>query len=231
MSDFIERDGPRSAKDAMNRRKRKLIRLDLQLKIVFITLFVASLVLLINFQLTLAGLWSLSNQFLESRSVDLLLESIRDSTIQKFLISVSIAVPLAASVGILYSFKFCGPLYKFKKYFTELQSGRWDERCMLRKGDDLQDICEAINAGIDGFRDRLRRNHSLLQEVKAFLGEVAITADGRAQARLRQIQEEIETEARLYRERFEPEGRAAGASGAAEARGAEVEERELEAQQ
>lgn len=185
-----------------NRRRRKLVRLDLQLKIVFITLFVASLVLLINFQLTLAGLWSLSNQFLQNKSVDMLLEGIRSSAIQKFFISVCLAVPLAASVGILYSFKFCGPIYRFKMYLTDLRKGRWDTRCMLRRNDDLQDVCEAINGAVEAFRSRVRDSHDLLQEVDACFGEIAQSADPEAQARVSQIREKIDTEDHEFRQRF-----------------------------
>jgi hypothetical protein len=186
----------------MNRRRRKLIRLDLQLKIVFITLFVASLVLLVNFQLTLASLWSLSEEFLQSNSIHSLLQSLEKSTLQKFLISVVMAVPLAASVGILYSFKFCGPIYRFKKYFTDLQGGRWDERCMLRKGDDLQDLCDTINQCVDGFRQSLRTNHLLLQDVESFLREAAITADGQTQLTLQRIREGITFENEEFSRRF-----------------------------
>jgi hypothetical protein len=46
----------------MNRRRKKYIRPDLQLKVVIITFFAASFLLLVNFQLDIAGLWSLSAQ-------------------------------------------------------------------------------------------------------------------------------------------------------------------------
>jgi len=195
-----------------NRRRRKLIRLDLQLKIVFITLFVASLVLLINFQLTLAGLWSISNQLTETQNVNQLLESIKMSTIRKFLFSVALAVPLAGFVGILYSFKFCGPIYKFKKYFNDLRGGRWDERCMLRDGDDLQDVAGAINEAVECFRDRVRRDHETLADVQAFLETAVFTTDGRGDQLLARIRERIAEGDANFAERFP--SKAAGDSSA-----------------
>ncbi len=185
-----------------NRRRKKLIRLDLQLKIVFITLFVASLVLLINFQLSLAELWSLEEQFSSKYDVDRLLEVIKTATIQKFLFSVAMAVPLAGFVGVLYSFKFCGPIYKFKKYFTELATERWDDRCMLRRGDDLQDVCQAINDGVGAFRDRVRKSHAVLEDVEHFLGEAAFTVDGKTQALLDRIRTGLEEERTEFDARF-----------------------------
>jgi len=184
------------------RRRKKLIRMDLQLKIVFITLLVASLVLLVNFQLTLAGLWSISSQLTESSNVDDVLEFIRSSTIQKFLFSVVMAVPLAGFVGILYSFKFCGPIYRFNKYFTELRTKRWDERCMLRKGDDLQDVCDSINGAMDEFRERIREDHRVLQDVKAFLDRAVFTSDSTSQELLAKVKVGIESEEKFFKERF-----------------------------
>ena len=185
-----------------NRRRKKLTRVDLQLKIVFITLFVASLVLLVNFQLTLAGLWSISSQLTGGYSVNELLESVKASTIRKFLFSVVLAVPLAGFVGILYSFKFCGPIYRFKKYFTELKTGRWDERCMLRKGDDLQDVALAINDGIDCLRGRIRQDQAVLQEVEAFLSSAVFTSDLEGDALLASIRERIVGGRKTYQDRF-----------------------------
>lgn len=184
------------------RRTRKLIRLDLQLKVVFITLFVTSLVLLINFQLNLAGLWSLSSRFMDSTNTRALLDAFRAATIQKFVLSVGMAVPLAASVGVLYSFKFCGPIFRFKSYFAGLKSGRWDERCMLRRGDDLKDVCDAINEAIDVFRDQVRRNHALLQEVKSFLDANPQLDNQVAKDQLELIRAEILEEQESYELRF-----------------------------
>ncbi len=191
---------------AKNRRRKKLIRLDLQLKIVFITLFVASLVLLINFQLALAGLWSMSNHLGEGSNAAELLESVKRSTIQRFLFSVAIAVPLAGFVGILYSFKFCGPIYRFKRYFTGLRDGRWDDRCMLRKGDDLQDVAQVINEGVGVLRGRIRENHEILLDVNEFLSKAALTSDSDSREILAEIRERIRTEQSSFVERFPADG-------------------------
>lgn len=186
-----------------NKRKRKLVRLDLQLKIVFITLFVTCLVLLMNFQLTLIGLWSLENQFAGSSAAEQIIATIRQSTVQKFLISAGMAVPLAASIGILYSFKFCGPIYRFKRYFLDLVAGRWDERCMLRRDDDLQDVCRSINEACDAFRSHARSSHELLAEVRSLLdGEQIPDADASTAQRMAEIRSRIDAEAAEYAQRF-----------------------------
>ena len=120
----------------MNRRKRKLVRLDLQFKVIFITLFVASFVLLINFQLLLAWIVGFSANLGADATVDSVLEQTRSVILHRFLVSLAIALPLSVSVAVLYSFRFCGPIYRFKQHLSDLVVvGRWDRPCTLRKGD------------------------------------------------------------------------------------------------
>ena len=150
-----------------NQRKRKFIRQDIQLKVVFICLFVASLVLLINFQLSLASLWNLSNSLTSTTDLTFALEELRGAVISRFLISVVTAIPLSAAIGVLYSFRFSGPIHRFKKYFLAMnETGRWDEPLFLRKGDDLQDVCESMNNALDDMRGFLVENRELLKEIQ-----------------------------------------------------------------
>lgn len=186
-----------------NRRKRKLIRVDLQLKIVFLTLLVACLALLINFQLSLAALWSLEATLSNTSSVELLVEEVREVLLQKFLLSVGIGIPFAVSVGLLYSFKFCGPICRFKVYFSELCGGSWRKPCTLRKGDDLQDVAQAINHVVDQACDYAEDTHELLQEVRAVVGELEDTVEDEALGqRLTKIKEGIAREAAFYSKHF-----------------------------
>ena len=199
-------------------RKRKLMRLDLQIKVVFITLFVTSLVLLINFQLNLAAVWALAGRYINSQDTTSLIEAFKKSTVQTFLLSIGMAVPLAASVGVLYSFKFCGPIFRFKQYFASLKEGRWDERCMLRKGDDLHDVSDTINESMDLLRDRLRRDHALFQEVKQLLeANPSIKENSSSKDRLDKLHAEIDEEDEFFRERFRSGPSAAPADGVSEA--------------
>jgi hypothetical protein len=195
----------------MNRRRKKFIRSDLQLRIVFMSLFVASLVLLINFQMSLAAVWTISSQ--PALSVEAAMDQVWHELVKKFLISVLLAVPLSVSVGILYSFKFCGPIYRFKKYFTELVTSNWDVRCNLRKGDDLWDVCDAINAGVGVFRERIRESHQILQDARKVLDEVGYTVDENGKSRVQSLKEKIDREDRVWQERFPAASSTAAGSG------------------
>jgi methyl-accepting chemotaxis protein len=191
----------------MNRRKRQFIRTDLQIKIVLVTLFVASLVLLINFQLGLSMLWRLSSQ--PSISAEGALDQMRNELAFTFLVSVAFSIPLSICVGLLYSFKFAGPIHRFKSYFIDLVAGRWDVRCTLRRGDDLSDVCDAINSGVGILRERIRESHEMLGEAGDVLSTVAGAADEAGKAKVGAILEKIERERQIFRERF-PDPKCAG---------------------
>jgi hypothetical protein len=192
----------------MNRRTKKFIRADVQVKIVFIALFVACLALLVNFQMSLATLWAISSQ--PGPTVEGTLDTIRQELVVKFLITVALTIPLSICVGILYSFRFCGPLYRFKKYFDELVDGSWETRCALRKGDDLWDICDSINAGMGNLREQIREDHQILQEAREVLDQVRYTVDEAGKGRIQALRERIDGESRTWSQRF-PEP-AAGAT-------------------
>ena len=150
-----------------NRRRRKFVRKDLQLKIIFGTLFVALIVLVINFQLPIMGMWIMratSSIWLDTH-YNIMIKLLVTSFATSFLLTI----PLAIWMGIVFSFQFCGPIYKIKKFFVELNSGRWDRICRLRKKDDLKDVAEVINQYVGLARDRLRSQHETLERVRAFL--------------------------------------------------------------
>ena len=150
-----------------NRRRRKFIRKDLQLKIIFGTLFVALIVLVINFQLPIMGMRIMrtNSSILLDAHYNLMVKLLVTSFATSFLLTI----PLAIWMGIVFSFQFCGPIYKIKKFFVELNSGRWDRICRLRKNDDLKDVASVINQYVGLARDRLRGQHATLEKVRTFL--------------------------------------------------------------
>jgi hypothetical protein len=156
-------DGRRTAQPYV--RKRKWIRPDIQLKVVLRTMFVAILGLLINFQLSLIGYWLLVQQGPASDPVG----RIPGMLLKYFLISLGIAVPLSITVAVIFSFKFCGPIFRLSRYLGDLVEGSWDRRCGLRAGDDLQDLKDTLNAALDVFRDCVRGQHHLLHDAGALL--------------------------------------------------------------
>ena len=186
----------------MNRRKTKFIRPDMQLKVIFITFFVASFVLLIDFQLCLSGLWSLSTRVGGTAAVDLALEEMRLTLIRKFLVAFGLAIPLSVCVGILYTFRFSGPIHRFKLYFGQLAAGRWDARCELREADQLRDVCERINSGVDVLRTQILKDLRLLQDARDVLDRAPAPTEPRACEEIRSLRSRLDVEIAFHEERL-----------------------------
>lgn len=174
----------------MIRRRKKLVRPDVQLRVILIAFSVASLVLFAVSNLTLSAIWTVSAEW-GSGAMGFALEELKASLIKRFLISGSLAIPLSLALGVVFSFKFAGPLYRFKRFFSDLKDGRWDARCRLRKGDDLQDICDSINEALQSMEDVLSENRGILREARDVLRSAALAADGDHQARTEALDRRI----------------------------------------
>ncbi len=130
-------------------------------------MFVALIVLVINFQLPIMGMRIMrtNSSILLDAHYNLMVKLLVTSFATSFLLTI----PLAIWMGIVFSFQFCGPIYKIKKFFVELNSGRWDRICRLRQKDDLKDVAAVINQYVGLARDRLRSQHATLDKVRSFL--------------------------------------------------------------
>ena len=69
-------------------------------------------------------------------------------------VSFGMLLPLTMAIGILVTFRIAGPLYRFEKYLGDVIRGDEIGPCRLRKGDDLQELCELINKATEPVRIR-----------------------------------------------------------------------------
>jgi nitrogen fixation/metabolism regulation signal transduction histidine kinase len=51
--------------------------------------------------------------------------------------------------AIVLSHRTAGPMFKFKKVFTEIKEGNLQQRIILRPGDDFREVAEEFNAMMD----------------------------------------------------------------------------------
>ena len=158
---------------------------------VFITLLVACLVLLISF----AVLWSQAARIPSFTSVDLILGEVKAVLCQKFLPSVGIGIPFAASVGVLCFFRFCGSFHRFKIYVDSLRTGSWHVPCPLRKIDDLEDVC-------DGIHQTINLAWGLRQQVCSVIEEIEDRLDDTLGKRVLRMKEGVAREVAVYDQRF-----------------------------
>ena len=57
-------------------------------------------------------------------------------------------------VGILATHRLVGPIYRFKVFLKQVADGERPADCKLRQGDELQDVCDLINAATAPVRKR-----------------------------------------------------------------------------
>lgn len=143
-------------------RRSRWVRPGLQLRVILAALSVAVLVLLLNYVFLSFSLLEFKNP--PSDPAAEVVRRTRSFLFQNTLLSLAAAIPLSVLFGVFVSFRFCGPIFRFKRYFSELLSGRWDRNCQLRKGDNLQDLKEAINATLEAMREMMLEQHELLSE-------------------------------------------------------------------
>ena len=150
----------------------------------------------------LASIDEISRNLHEELTVFQVLSFIEASVIRGLFLSLMVALPLAVACGVLYSFRFAGPVYRFQQYFTGLCGGRWDTRCNLRKNDHLQDIAEVINGALDDGRERMFEDQAILQEVKHLLTNTVFTTDDASRALVDRLQERITSAETDFARRF-----------------------------
>jgi hypothetical protein len=126
-----------------NRRRIKLIQPRLQIRMILAFLGVTALALTLQFLLFTSSLARLASEL--PADGDLLLERVPEQVLVVLLVSALVVLPLTFSVGILITFRIAGPLYRMRRFLDDVAAGRRPAECRLRKGDELQDFCEALN--------------------------------------------------------------------------------------
>ena len=59
-----------------------------------------------------------------------------------------ILLPATSVFGILITFRTAGPIHRFKQHLASVARGEQPGPCRIRKGDELQDLCDAINEAL-----------------------------------------------------------------------------------
>ena len=69
-------------------------------------------------------------------------------------VSFGMLLPLTIAVGIMVTFRIAGPIYRFEKFLKQVVSGEQVGPCKLRRGDELEELCELINQATESIRLR-----------------------------------------------------------------------------
>ena len=157
-------DAPKSI---LKLRKKKMIRPDLQWKVILGCVGVSLVITLVNAHIPLLGLWKFNELHGDVNSP--LMGHMETVITTCFFVSIFLTFGLSIWLGTLLSFQFCGPIYAMKRYLLSLRDGTWGHECSLRKGDDLQDFKDALNGGVGALRQRIVAQHEALVAAERLL--------------------------------------------------------------
>ncbi|NOT30635.1 MAG: hypothetical protein HOP15_09340 [Planctomycetes bacterium] len=134
-------------------RKNRLPKPALQLKLVLGFMGVSTLALCSQVLLLANRLMYLSQELPvsgeEIRSV------LPELLTEVFVFSFLVLLPSVLAIGVLLTFRLAGPIYRFERYLADVAAGRESGPCRLRKGDQLQELCDLINAALEARPRRL----------------------------------------------------------------------------
>ncbi|QDU65410.1 hypothetical protein [Engelhardtia mirabilis] len=134
------------------KRRQRLIKTRFQLRLIAIFAGIALLAQL--FQTLLMGSYLAQLAARMPAGGPVLAEETPGVLVQTLAASSLLLLPLILLVGISATFRIAGPLYRFDQYLKGLKNGSEVELCRLRRGDQLQDLCQVINEATEPLRAR-----------------------------------------------------------------------------
>ena len=147
----------------MAKRRSKIPKPELQLKLVFVFLCVALACVLLQFNLLNSAIADVATKIPGEGLV--ISQKISEVLKKHLFIGVAMLVPLTVSVGVLVTFRIAGPIYRFEQYLKEVANGGNPGPCRVRKGDELSELCDAINAAVATLREKAAADDTEAQEV------------------------------------------------------------------
>jgi hypothetical protein len=139
---------PQAGSRAGYRRSRRLVLAGLQLKLAGSFALLACLATVVQAFVMVHLLSSLASR-IEGSAGPTVLAQATSLVVQNVLIALALLVPPFLMAGILITFRIAGPIYRFKRYFEDLAERGYKGPCTLRKEDELKDLCQAINRGVE----------------------------------------------------------------------------------
>lgn len=132
------------------RRRRKLIKPGLQLRLSARFLGLGILMMGLQFTLLQALLQEAAGNLPSDQS--LLLDEAPALGLRLLGWSALVFLPLTLLVGIVGSFRFAGPLYRFEMFLKSLIAGERPDDIRLRSKDELKDLAELLNEATGALR-------------------------------------------------------------------------------
>lgn len=124
------------------KRRKRLIKPDFQLKLIGSFGGVAVLAMLLQF--LMLG-YFLPESVSELENGGQLASQVPGSLIKVLGLSLVLLTPVFLMIGVALTFRIAGPIYRFEQHLAALARGEKLGPCKIRQGDHFQSLCDAIN--------------------------------------------------------------------------------------
>jgi len=144
------------------KRRRKLINPPLQLRMIgsflglLLVAFVLQSLLFASRLARVASEMPEGGAYLQDRMPDIMVETI--------FYSVSVLLPLTVGLGVLVTFRIAGPLHNFERFLGRVARGEQVDPCKIRTGDELGELCDAINRATGPLREEAAQRERELEQ-------------------------------------------------------------------
>lgn len=136
-----------------NTKQRLLIRVlfpRIQARFLTLTLAVIATSLLVNSGLVVWSLAGLARELPNDGA--LVQERIVPILLRDLVWALALTAPAFALLAMASLMGVIGPLFRMHRFLQAVVQGAHPERCQLRKGDELQEVCELLNRATEPLR-------------------------------------------------------------------------------
>ena len=90
---------------------------------------------------------------LDEAAANALLGNLAGTMAAAFGVTLAIMLPLTYLVGLSFTHKFAGPIFRFESHLRAIVRGEEPGSCRIRDGDQLQEFCAVMNEAIETSRE------------------------------------------------------------------------------
>lgn len=143
-----------------------LINKKFQFKYIFIILILTfSAVFVVSF-VTFYVIWTnVINEFFFIQDASKKLGDIYLKTTELLIIPLLILAFVFSIIGILYSHKIAGPLYRVQKICEEIGKGNLNINVKFRKGDEFHEVADSLNKVIHSLKNMVKEDKEIIEKL------------------------------------------------------------------
>lgn len=165
------------------RRKRYIIKKGLQFRYIGIVFGLVILASIITGYTVFATGWMLLGESLASVYPQGRLMYVFKATNAALLRNLLFISPALFILPLLFSHRIAGPVYRIEKSILDITKGNLTLKISLRKGDELTDLAEIINAMTENLRNTIALNKEVSAAIQKDLDNIKNAISGQTQDR------------------------------------------------